>query len=142
MSGMIFSLFDPSLRMASIEVLDYRKDGEVEARRVTLVNITQRWPIYPMGTNQVRSPSCRLRPKATGVSRFSTAGPSGSAVSSTYFSQTAASELAAAQIAAHSPTENSAIAVIDAILLSRTAACRSARARDDSRSPSPRLMKE
>ena len=35
--------------MASIEVLDYRKDGEVEARRVTLVNITQRWPILPYG---------------------------------------------------------------------------------------------
>lgn len=77
-----------------------------------------------------------------GVSRFSTAGPSWSAGSSTYFSQTAASELAAAQIAAHSPAENSAIAVIDAILLSRSAACRSARSRDDGRSPSPRLMTE
>jgi hypothetical protein len=44
---MVFSLFEPSLRMASIEVLDYRKDGEVEARRATVVNITQRWPIFP-----------------------------------------------------------------------------------------------
>jgi hypothetical protein len=42
---MIFSLFEPSFRMASIEVLDYRKDGEVEARGVTVVNITERLPI-------------------------------------------------------------------------------------------------
>jgi len=135
MSGMIFSLFDPSLRMASIEVLDYRKDGEVEARRVTLVNITQRWPIYPMGANQVRSPSCRLRPKATRGSRFSTAGPSRSAaaVSLTYRSQTAASELIVAQIATHNPTENSVIAVSDAILLSRTTAWRATRSRSDGR---------
>jgi len=33
MSGIIFSLFEMTFRMASIEVLDYRKDGEVEARR-------------------------------------------------------------------------------------------------------------
>jgi hypothetical protein len=32
MSGIIFSLFEMTFRMASIEVLDYRKDGEVEAR--------------------------------------------------------------------------------------------------------------
>jgi hypothetical protein len=43
---MIFSLFEPTFRMASIEVLDYRKDGEVEARRVTGANITERWPIF------------------------------------------------------------------------------------------------
>jgi len=53
---MIFSLFDPSLRMASIEVLDYRKDGEVEARPVTGVNITGRWPISFIGAAEVRSP--------------------------------------------------------------------------------------
>jgi hypothetical protein len=29
---MIFSLFAMDIRMASIEVLDFRKDGEVEAR--------------------------------------------------------------------------------------------------------------
>jgi hypothetical protein len=43
---MIFSLFEPTFRMVSIEVLDYRKDGEVEARRVTGANITERWPIF------------------------------------------------------------------------------------------------
>ena len=32
---MIFSLFAMTIRMASIEVPDYRKDGEVEARRDT-----------------------------------------------------------------------------------------------------------
>jgi hypothetical protein len=56
MSGMIFSLFEPTFRMASIEVLDYRKDGEVEARRVTGANITERWPISPTGAAEVRSP--------------------------------------------------------------------------------------
>jgi len=67
MSGMIFSLFDPSLRMASIEVLDYRKDGEVEARRVTLVNITQRWPILPYGDQS--GPFTLLSPSAEGDKR-------------------------------------------------------------------------
>ena len=42
--------------MASIEVLDYREDGEVEARRVTGANITERWPISPVGAAEVRSP--------------------------------------------------------------------------------------
>jgi hypothetical protein len=32
---MIFSLFEIAIRMASIEVLHYRKDGEVEASRMT-----------------------------------------------------------------------------------------------------------
>jgi hypothetical protein len=35
-----------TIRMASIEVLDYRTDGEVEARRVTGTNITERWPLF------------------------------------------------------------------------------------------------
>jgi hypothetical protein len=30
---MTFSLFEPTFRMASIEVLDYRKDGEVGPAR-------------------------------------------------------------------------------------------------------------
>jgi hypothetical protein len=32
---MIFSLFEMTIRMAPIDVLDYRTDGEVEARGVT-----------------------------------------------------------------------------------------------------------
>jgi hypothetical protein len=63
MSAMIFSLFALSFRMASIEVLDYRKDGEVEARRVTVVNITQGWPISLWG--RLRSVTL-LSPSAEG----------------------------------------------------------------------------
>ena len=47
--------------------------------------------------------------------------------SSTYRGQTSATELTAAQIAAHNPIDSSVIAVSDAILLSRTVACRSTR---------------
>jgi len=34
MSGMIFSLFEMTIRMGSIEVLHYREDGEAEACRM------------------------------------------------------------------------------------------------------------
>ena len=63
-------------------------------------------------------------PKAARFWRSSTAGASRSAatVSSTYRSQTAASELAATQINAHNPTDNSVITVSDAIPLSRITA--------------------
>lgn len=50
--------------MASIEVFDYRKDGEVEARRVTVVNITQRWPIVPYGDRS--GPFTLLSPSSKG----------------------------------------------------------------------------
>jgi len=135
MSGIIFSLFEPTFRMASIEVLDYRKDGEVKASPVTGGNITERSPISFIGPLRSGHPRPRLRPKATRVSRFSIAGPSRSAaaVSLTYRSQTAASELIVAQIATHNPTENSVIAVSDAILLSRTTAWRATRSRSDGR---------
>jgi hypothetical protein len=61
---MIFSLFEPSFRMASIEVLDYRKDGEVEPRRMTVLNITQGWPIFPDGDRS--GPLTPLSPSAEG----------------------------------------------------------------------------
>jgi hypothetical protein len=61
---MIFSLFEPSFRMASIEVLDYRKDGEVEPRRMTVLNITQGWPIFPYGDRS--GPFTLLSPSAEG----------------------------------------------------------------------------
>jgi len=54
-------------------------------------------------------------------------------INSTYRGQTAATVAAAAQIPAHNPIDNSVIAVSDAILLSRTAARRSARSRSDGR---------
>ena len=53
-----------AIRMASIEVLDYRKDGEVEPRRVTVVNITQRWPIFAYGDGS--GPTTLLSPSAEG----------------------------------------------------------------------------
>jgi hypothetical protein len=46
MSGIIFSLFEMTFRMASIEVLDYRKDGEVEARGDDARLISRRGPIF------------------------------------------------------------------------------------------------
>ena len=130
--------------MASIEVLDYRKDGEVEARPVTGVNITERWPISFIGAAEVRSPP--PSPSAEGdesqqlLDRW--AEPIRRRRRLTYRSQTAASELIVAQIATHNPTENSVIAVSDAILLSRTTAWRATRSRSDGRGPGSRLMAE
>jgi len=54
-------------------------------------------------------------------------------INSTYRGQTAATVAAATQIPAHNTIDNSVIAVSDAILLSRTAARRSARSRSDGR---------
>jgi hypothetical protein len=54
-------------------------------------------------------------------------------INSTYRGQIAATVLAATQIPAHNPSDNSVIAVSDAILLSRTAAGRSARSASDGR---------
>jgi hypothetical protein len=59
MSGIIFSLFEPTFRMASIEVLDYWKDGEVEARRVTgrILRRDGRFPPWgPLGSVHQPSP--------------------------------------------------------------------------------------
>jgi hypothetical protein len=53
MSGIIFSLFEMTFRMASIEVLDYRKDGEVEARGDDARLISRRGPIFSEMTDRL-----------------------------------------------------------------------------------------
>jgi hypothetical protein len=54
-------------------------------------------------------------------------------INSAYRGQTATTVLAATQIPAHNPIDNSVIAISGAILLSRTAAGRSARSRSNGR---------
>ena len=116
-----------TIRMASIEVLDYRKDGEVEARRVTGANIAERGRFSLWGAlGSVHQPPPLSVERGAILAILDRRGELIRRRQFNLSSQTAASELAAAQIAAHSPPDKSVITISDAILPSRTAARRSA----------------